>query len=51
MSAFKEEMKRINMSEKVLVRDGKRAIRADLNTRQQPPDLLDDDGNREVPHL
>ena len=39
------------MSEKVLVRDGKRAIRADLNTRQQPPDLLDDDANREVPHL
>ncbi len=30
------------MSEKILVRDGKRAIRADLKTSQQPNDLLDD---------
>ncbi len=42
MSAFHEEMTRLQMSEKIVVRDGKRAIRADLNTRQQPnPDLLD----------
>ena len=42
MSAFHNQMKELNMSEKILVRDGKRAIRADLKTSQQPSDLLDD---------
>ena len=42
MSAFHNQLKELNMSEKILVRDGKRAIRADLKTSQQPNDLLDD---------
>jgi len=42
MSAFHNQMQELNMSEKILVRDGKRAIRADLKTSQQPNDLLDD---------
>jgi hypothetical protein len=42
MSAFHNQMTELNMSEKILVRDGKRAIRADLKTSQQPSDLLDD---------
>ncbi|KAL0042386.1 hypothetical protein WJX77_010878 [Trebouxia sp. C0004] len=42
MSAFHDQMQELNMSEKILVRDGKRAIRADLKTSQQPSDLLDD---------
>ena len=42
MSAFCNQMQELNMSEKILVRDGKRAIRADLKTSQQPSDLLDD---------
>ena len=35
MSAFGEEMQRLNITEKVLLRDGKRAIRAELNAAQQ----------------
>ncbi|DBA85227.1 TPA: hypothetical protein ACH3X2_005930 [Trebouxia sp. C0005] len=42
MSAFHNQMKERNMSEKILVRHGKRAIRADLKTSQQPSALLDD---------
>lgn len=42
MSAFHIQMQELNLSEKILVRDGKRAIRADLKTSQQPSDLLDD---------
>lgn len=44
MSAFQKDMDQLKMTEKILVRDGKRSIRVDLNSRQQlVPDLLDTD--------
>lgn len=44
MSAFQKDMDQLKMTEKILVRDGKRSIRIDLNNRQQlVPDLLDTD--------
>lgn len=49
MSAFAEEMERLKVTEKVLVRDGKRLIRQDLKASQvAEPELLQEAASVEV---
>ena len=52
MSVFASEMDRLKVTEKVLVRDGKRLIRQDLKAIQlAASDLLEEPESTEVAHV